>query len=264
MTDFTNGASPKTHPILMSSAMIRALLEGRKSQTRRIVKPQPDKVLDGEPYWNIGGFRLRPMLNSNPLLCPYGQPGDLLWVRETWGAVSPDEYPRPIRECEIQYRADLPPGCTDQPGEWPADEAKGDEEAPKWRPSIHMPRWASRLTLELTEVRVERLQDISEEDAKAEGIFFTDYGRKCFHRASPPQDVGDCPAPAEHHPQRDGWMWDRTRSSDQCLGSARSAYGNLWHAINGRGSWSKNPWCWCLSFRVHQKNVDEILGRNAA
>jgi hypothetical protein len=126
-----------------------------------------------------------------------------------------------------------------------------------------MPRWASRLTLEIIDVRVERLQDISEADARSEGCFFTDYGRRCFHQVR--GDIATCPANAEHHPQREGWMWASTQSSDQCLGSARSAYGNLWESINGTGSWESNPWVWIVEFRVHQQNVDDFLkSREAA
>jgi hypothetical protein len=143
---------------------------------------------------------------------PYGKPGDLLWVRETWGAVWPADEPVPLRQCEIEYRADLPPGCTDRPGEWPADEGNGPE-VPKWRPSIHMPRWASRITLRITDIRVERLQDITENDAKAEGC------DPVVH----PDGAVDC-------------------------GTRKTTFAKLWNHINGPGAWDENPWVWVISF----------------
>ena len=177
---------------------------------------------------------------SSGFSCPYGKPGDLLWVRESFS--------RPYNGGEeTWYWVDGNP----QDGDW-------------WKPqpSIHMHRFRSRLTLELTDVRIERLQDISEEDAVAEGIFFTDYGRRCFHQGQ--GEISSCPAPEEHHPQKPGWMWQPTTSSTQCLGSARHAYGNLWNAINGSDSWDINPWCWCLSFKVHRCNIDQYLKGHAA
>lgn len=103
---------------------------------------------------------------------------------------------------------------------------------------IHMPRWASRLTLELTEVRVERLQDISETDAVAEGC---DHNGPCDHARQSCEDIG-------------------------CFGSNsyRGGYYDLWNSINGDGSWAANPWVWCLSFRVHKQNVDSLLKGEAA
>jgi hypothetical protein len=118
----------------------------------------------------------------------------------------------PLKQCEIEYRADLPPGCTDRPGEWPADEGSGPE-VPKWRPSIHMPRWASRITLRITDIRVERLQDISEDDARAEGVF-------------------EPSEPVETYGPRAG----------------RVAFKMLWNHINGPGAWDENPWVWVISF----------------
>ena len=156
----------KTRPILFSGPMMRALLDGRKTQTRRVVKRNgAGRAEFGGKQWHID--------DPNAVkACPYGTPGDLLWVRETHGFVSPDEYVRPFDECNIFYRADYQPGEAryGNPGDWPVDEARGDNDCPKWRPSIHMPRWASRLTLQLTDVRVERVQEISEDDVLNEGI----------------------------------------------------------------------------------------------
>jgi hypothetical protein len=151
MNDFTQGASPKAHPMLFSAPMIRALLAGRKTQTRRIITPQPYDHGKGRwqykgSEWGVDRIPLGPGLHSPLDFCKW-QPGDLLWVREAFGtrADCPSSmvlYQRRMDLCA--YRADSP----------------GDDEW-CWKPSIHMPRWASRLSLELTDVRVERLQDIS-------------------------------------------------------------------------------------------------------
>jgi len=203
-------------PILFSAEMVRAILDGRKTQTRRIMKPVPTfnaggAILDAdggqedyvEPHWVF------------PKTCKYGKEGDTLWVRETWGAVWPADEPVPLRQCEIEYRADLPPGCTDRPGEWPADESNCPE-APRWRPSIHMPRWASRITLRITDIRVERLQDISEDDALAEGV------EPCTST---------------------GWQ-----GQNIVVMSAREVFAELWNKINGPGAWDANSWVWVVNF----------------
>jgi hypothetical protein len=150
----------KERPILFTGAMVRALLDGSKTQTRRVVKPQP---LAAE----FGMCRLVDS-QGRPIACPYGQPGDRLWVRETFALSvvdpdggSPQDEPD---NWDVFYRAD-----PEQPGGGWTD-AEGNEIAAPWKPSIHMPRWACRILLEITRVRVERLQDISYEDARAEGV----------------------------------------------------------------------------------------------
>ena len=135
----------KERPMLFSGPMVRAILDGRKTQTRRIIKPQPKFV----PRWLDEG-------HWYGLRCPYGEPGDRLWVRETWAA--PHKYdalpPRLIPVgTNIHYRSTWEGPC-----------------GLRWRPSIHMPRWASRVTLEITNIRAERLHKISEKDCEAEGI----------------------------------------------------------------------------------------------
>jgi hypothetical protein len=148
-------------------------------------------------------------------VCPYGQPGDILWVRETHAFIWPGTDPVPEEECNIEYKADT--GSL-YPGEWPAEEARGNPEAPKWQPSIHMPKWAARLFLEITDIRVERVQDISEEDAEKEGA------EEMFVN---PLNLGD---------KRKSFIFGFT-----CL----------WDSINAkRGySWDNNPWCWMIEFR---------------
>ncbi len=184
-------------PILFSALMVREILAGTKTQTRRIVKPGnlgPGglPVRQPTPDWNAahyGGGMWSDGLDF-AAFCPYGQPGDRLWVRETWAPGG-------------RYAAtDSRPGAV-----------------PRWRPSIHMPRAASRITLEITGVRVERLQDISEADALAEGIGRYDNGTFGL----------DAPA--------------------ACMGpSAAVAYMRLWDHINGPGSWDANPWVWVVEF----------------
>jgi hypothetical protein len=189
----------KERPILFSAPMVRAILAGQKTQTRRVVKARKDpdfgcQMSPGE----IAGDE------HQERLCPYGQPGDRLWVRETWAygthalSASRDE---------------------DGPFVYAADAilfgAQG-RLCDRWRPSIHMPRWASRITLEVTGVRVERLQDISVADAIAEGVV------ECNQNL---------------------------RGLEPCM-EWRYAYEDLWGQINGQGSWDANPWVWVVSFNV--------------
>mgnify|MGYP003520273679 FL=1 len=212
----------KERPILFSSPMVRAILEGRKTQTRRVIKPQPKLFADpnseyfGQPWMPIGG------LIQSAWRFPYGQPGDRLWVRATWAMNQPPS--------GAIYRSD------------------GECDGGPWKPSIHMPRWASRITLEVTGVRVVRLKGITESEAEAEGMSFTDYGRQCFHQGMD-GDIGKCPSPDQTHPQRPGWFWEKTTSSGECLPTARLAFANLWNSINGPGSRDLNPWVWAITFK---------------
>lgn len=184
----------KERPILFSAPMVRALLDGSKTQTRRVVK---------------GGDRWR--APSGPaILCPYGVPGDRLWVRETFCEVFDAQYGE---KDWFDYRA-TPRYSEVAPAGWENEPSK--DRALKWTPSIHMPRRASRINLEVTDVRVERLQDIIAQDAIAEGI--------TLH-------------PDHHH-----------RPSTSNYGPVQT-YRDLWEDINGAGSWDLNPWVWAISFR---------------
>ncbi len=193
----------RERPILFSAPMVRALLAGTKTQTRRIVKSRDLEWMDVHQ-----GLR-EP---DNAERCPYGQPGgDRLYVREAWAA--PHAYDH------------LPPRLIPQDARihYAATEDRGGL---LWRPSIHMPRWASRITLEVTGVRVERLQEISEADAKAEGADCLTWSGIEGTAA----DLIDWPLKEVAHPHRNG-------------------FAILWESINGPESWNANPWVWVVSFR---------------
>ena len=212
----------KERPILFGAPMVRALLDGSKTQTRRVVKPQPPAVFcKGDVAAITNGtrwaFSRLPERIAHPpglhegILCPYGQPADRLWVRETFAdlrGTGIEHRPDPSGPLNrYAFAADHPPGSN-------GDEAR-KEFGVKWKPSIHMPRAASRITLEITEVRVERLKDISEADAVAEGT------------------------PAGF------WEYDNGEGTE----TAKESYECLWESINGPGSWNANPWVWVVEFR---------------
>ena len=201
----------KERPILFSAPMVRALLDGIKTQTRRVAK---HPLLQTLSYVvNIDGDWFGDEEGDFQIKCPYGQPGDQLWVRETWRKVEPGE-------CGCSEH------CNHSAGYDYRATGSGDDET-TWKPSIHMPRAASRIQLEITGVRVERLQDISEEDAKAEG----------------------CPCYVC------GNLMDG-KNEDDCHCFHRKAgvtdYLKLWESINGPGSWAANPWVWVIEFRREQ------------
>lgn len=232
-------------PILFSAPMVRALLEGRKTQTRRVIKlhcggerlffkekrnivrvayarpdgfcwnsEDPDDFSSDQENWI-------PLKQSEiERACPYGKPGDLLWVRENF-AFGSDFY-GPARAF---YQADHV-NCSGR--------QSCEDGFHKWTPSIHMPRAYSRLTLELTAVRVQRLNDISEEDAIAEGCGRSAAGLFCGG-----------PHKAHGFPRQ--------------FNTAREAFRDLWESINGPGSWAESPWVWALTFTVHPVNIDVFL-----
>ena len=209
-------------PILFNAQMVRALLDGRKTQTRRIWK------MPRWAEWDIDGGEERGyIIPTNPkhrgwysvaeIVSPYGRERDRLWVREAWADLTElhgqhwerlnnetKRYERGVNPF-VWYRAD---------GEQPDIGSDAIKPEP-WRPSIHMPRWASRILLEVTEVRVERLQEISIQDAMAEGV-------------------------AETAP--------RLKDLEPCMEWCY-AYEDLWNVINGPGSWDANPWVWVIAFK---------------
>ena len=226
----------KERPILFSAPMVRALLDGSKSQTRRVVKPQFG--FDAEPVemgaTNDRGHQISGHSGmwwddcaGNPddsVRCPYGQPGDRLWVRENFDFL-PAGGPDQPQACEIVYWAT----GSSEPRTAPCDYNPFIYGREKVRPSIHMPRWASRITLEITGVRVERVQDISESDAVAEGVFKLEYrGQSSYADYS---------------------LTDEEAETSPMLDSPISSYRTLWESINGPKSWDANPWVWVLAFR---------------
>lgn len=216
-------------PMLMSAPMVRAILAGTKTQTRRVVKPQPlgDKPRSAWFEPGVMGWA-PPEIPSQAwhrVRCPYGQPGDRLWVRETFmdlqgtGVEHRDSAGNRQR---YAYAADTRPGSY-------GDECRKDYGL-KWRPSIHMPRTASRILLEVTAVRVERLQDISESDAMAEGI-------TTIWPDGPRDDGG----PNHYTVDVDHGHLNGS--------TAATVYRMLWEWINGEGSWDANPWVWVVEFK---------------
>lgn len=203
----------KERPILFSGPMVRAILEGRKTQTRRIAKPRCDDKTPCEHWSGVNTKELGVIMfrlcehGGEGLDCPYGQPGDRLWVRETFRLSEPND-------CACYEPCSCKSGLPIYKATCGFEREKGD---PIWKPSIFMPRWASRITLEITGVRVERLQDITEADAKAEGVI------GCVRQNSYPRGTDGQPSRAE--------------------------YAILWESINGQGSWDKNPWVWVLEFK---------------
>jgi len=193
----------KHHPIIFSTPMVQAILEGRKTQTRRTVKfplTHPEYLL------SIGENNEPPPVS----FCKYGSVGDILWVRETW---------RHIHEGHYQWKASYP-------------NKEGQAERQGWKPSIHMPKKACRLFLKITNIRVERLQDINEHDAESEGIELVEHN--CFKNyddSNPYQFIQDP------------------------IGSFRS----LWQKINGLESWAANPWVWAISFEQINLNENEKM-----
>lgn len=217
--------------ILMSGPLIGPTMEGLKTQTRRLqglkeINADPNRY-SGAHLWQPDDvwwdFHIEGTDAITRVKCPYGKIGDRLYVRETW---RPD-----YTEDDILYRSDGEVRRFLDQSEWFEGDylSHAGKDTLRWRPSIHQPRWASRITLEITDVRVERLQDISEEDAKAEGI--TDGGcTRCGEpeRSHPYAQYG-CFVPLPDY--RDSFIW-------------------LWNQINGKTHpWESNPWVWCLSFQ---------------
>jgi hypothetical protein len=211
----------KERPILFSGPMVRAILEGRKTQTRRVVK-LPNHAPTSGAFWDHAGYQpfevrpaewgfrwkewptMMPADGSPYFKCPFGTAGDRLWVKETFIDDQKNFPGAPIR---YVYRADHPEGIL----------------GPGWTPSIFCTRAASRITLEITSVRVERLNAISESDALAEGI-----------------DTSTCRVTSQAEAIADGRL---------CSVDYVDGYRKLWESINGAGSWAANPWVWVIGFR---------------
>ncbi len=236
---------PKERPILMNASMVKANLEGRKTMTRRVVKvpllehcgahgTESDPSQWDTGYCHYQGGQPGDPMSLNELPCPYGQVGDRFWCRESgW-------------MCENRFFAySATPGVCKQGDLAPPDNfiysdyenygTAGEFRQNGWKrvSSIHMPRWASRLTLEITSMRVERVQDISLEDARAEGI---------------PQTAGEAEGLGLYDMSKEpGAFWDNRTS--------RENFARLWDSLNEKRGygWEQNPWCWVISYRKIEK-----------
>ena len=208
-------------PILFQGDMVRAILDGRKTQTRRVAKDA------------IGDATRENPLPMDKMKNPVGKVGNLLWVRETFDPYLTGKQENPNRlYARVEYKCD---GNKEEKDITPETKRKLDtSESKSWTPPIHMPRWASRITLKITDVRVERVQDISGPDCCAEGIQFN--------------RLGD-------GPPLKGNQWKETRK----------AFAQLWNSINTDTPhcWEDNPWVWAITFEPIFENIDEILAKEA-
>ncbi len=225
----------KERPILFNAPMVRALLDGSKTQTRRVFNAHMIKAMGyaaaaGEVSYFVDQGFMEPNDASYVVdFCPHGQPGERLWVRETHAQVFDVDIPagrpvgpigtagspaRPDWKSRYVYLAD---------GEMPTVQWRhvGDSQPVRWTPSIHMPRWASRIMLEIVSVRVERLNDCSEADALAEGV----KAEPCDHVRLSCEEIGCCGP------------------------TAKGMNAALWEQINGVGAWADNPWVWVIEFK---------------
>ncbi|ELD5016854.1 hypothetical protein QQI21_004573 [Salmonella enterica] len=204
----------KERGMIFNGEMVRAILEGRKTQTRRVLGTYQDAVKFC-PEWDVNGKQIFIVLGEkdhtgmNPVItaipCPFGQPGDRIWVRETFRVHS-----RATDVATLVYRASVRNSWTEQTHRVPVAVCNKPATPEKWTPSIHMPRWASRITLEITDVRVERLNSISDSDASKEGCCIAD------------MESGDC---------------------------LSDVFTRLWTSIYGDDSWQANPWVWVIEFK---------------
>jgi len=204
----------RERPIIFNADMVRAVLDGRKTQTRRLVNPEPDspqlleaRTAESGCVYAIHANRSNVHQGRFRWDCPFGQPGDRLWVRETFRVHS-----RATDLATLVYKASEQQSWTQQTHRVPIEKCNKPAVVDKWTPSIHMPRWASRITLEITGVRVERLRDLSEQDAESEGVM--------------PPAGGVLP----------GW-------------EHRINFRDLWMSIYGADNWEANPWVWVIEFK---------------
>lgn len=255
----------KERPILFSAPMVRAILEGRKTVTRRTVK-SPAKNMQaagmevikyrppGDPWYKDHVWSMRGSMgvwgdythDAFMALCPHGIPGDRLWVRETWSPVERES------DCVdgIKYRADgffRPIENTRAAADLWMMAANSDHSG-KWRPSIFMRRWMARITLEIASVRVERLHDITEEDARAEGVT-TAVASESWSMMT--RD-GGCLSSGVEPSAETRAAFDVVHVQHvpaHQIASARDKFATLWRTINGVESWDANPWVWRIEFR---------------
>lgn len=212
----------KDIPMIFNTEMVKSLINGSKAATRRHVMPKPDpllsKCLECKDGWEIGLARYEKQMKE--IKRPFSI-GDIIYVRETFATLGHNDYqevsPRNRTDIhEIRYKASEPDGLADHQ-DW---EVRGYH----WRPSIHMPRWASRLTLKVTNVQIERIQNITEEQSKKEGVppsFLNRFGK-----------MPVCP-------------------------NYKDGFAKLWNSIYN--DWDQNPFVWVIEFEVIHKNVDKVI-----
>lgn len=226
----------RERPILFKAPMVRALLAGTKTQTRRIMDPQPEPMPadvgrmspydDTGYWWSSTKAKSMVTMHDAPCMSPYGYKGDRLWVKETWRPTHGHGHgPCECSSVRIAYAADggwkeFAPEAVDVDWKIPKAALRGKNVTP-----LFMPRWASRITLEVTGVRVERLQDVSEEDAEAEGVASLD---------GEIDEVALCA---------------KAKAMGLTTDDARAWFATLWGSINGDSAWDANPWVWVISFR---------------
>lgn len=242
-------------PIHFMDPMIRALLYQQKTQTRRLIKPQPDDpgTFGLSPIWGHGvkdgNFTIHAATNESGqradryIRCPYGATGDRLWVREAWAHVPASAY----NLAHVPHRFH-PDNSDPRSGSVAVYRTGWSRCKPgRWKPATYMPRWASRITLEITDVRVECVQEISETDALAEGAIWWVQDEKL--------------GPISSDNREDLWCRYAKRRTDPDSGVAthRAAFAMLWDHIQGADFWDTpaeaptgwvaNPWCWAITFR---------------
>lgn len=236
--------------ILFSTPMVQAILRGDKTQTRRVVKPQPEKVPGSDDSIPAREF----IEKGNELLskglktiirgtggmmfpdCPYGKPGDVLWVRETWCQVMRDHAHDLL---EGRRENDLFVRPTQVHSDW-MQYAK-DKYGYKWKPSIHMPKAAARIWLKVVNVRVERLHEITEQDAISEGVEKCIADKERFGARAVGMRL------FRNYERKDNSLRDYPCNGFE---EAKISFETLWQSINGRESWDANPWVWVVEFEV--------------
>jgi hypothetical protein len=212
---------------------VQSIISGNKRMFREVIKPYP-VLSDDKSYWEFKGVRWAGEKSSYaknfgnnarpemPDLCPY-QVGQKIFCKE--------KFCRPFSN--IYYQADS--DCN---------------EHLEWSSPSYMQKWASRLTLQIKEIRVEKLSEISEKDAIAEGMFFTDYGKKCYHNGY--QNIKICPSIVGHENQEDGWNWKESKSPSECWGAAKYAFANYWNATHKKPEekFEASPFVWVVTMEV--------------
>ena len=239
----------KERGMIFNGEMVRAILDGRKTQTRRVMKVQPESnqlglllITDSTKHSDIGKYHWAESnatgnhVRSKLFSCPFGAVGDRIWVRETWSSDFANYYPND----RVWYAADnnrqLDIEVVD--GVRGIYSPESDVHVPfRWQPSIHMPRWASRILLEITDVRVERLNAISEEDAQSEGVH---------------TEVWDQTVVARNYAAIDEFFqfWSEDMPHYVEMNQLyRSSFRSLWESIYGAENWQANPWVWVIEFK---------------